>query len=204
MGKSLIEVYVEKIEGVWFGSAYEGEKLYATWFGPDEKGTIKGLQGNLPQNSSSNKVDKPSVFAKRVIAAIKDIYDGNGASSRFPLALDHLPTYTGKVLEAVYSVPVGYATSYGLVAKAVGGGPRAVGNIMAGNPFAPIVPCHRVVCSDMGLGGYGGGYEGVDNKLALLRREKRGYASKKKIAVKGGSLQVFPVELILQKADKHT
>jgi hypothetical protein len=56
----------------------------------------------------------------------------------------------------------------------------------------------------MGLGGYGGGYEGVDNKLALLRREKRGYASKKEITIKGGNMQVFPVELILQKADKHT
>jgi len=199
----LIEVYVEKIEGVWFGSAYEGEKLYATWFGPEEKGTIKGLQGILPRNSSFKKVDKPSALGNRVIAAIKGVYDGKGTSSRFQLALDHLPTYTGRVLEAVYSVPVGYATSYGLVAKAVGGGARAVGNTMAGNPFAPIVPCHRVVCSDMGLGGYGGGYEGVDNKLALLRREKRGYASRKEIPVKGGNMQVFPVELVLQKADRH-
>lgn len=199
----MIEVYVEKIEGVWFGSAYEGEKLYATWFGPDEKGTIKGLQGNLPRNSSFKKVGKPSAFATRIIAAIKDVYDGKGSSSRFPLAVNHLPTYTGRVLEAVYSVPVGYATSYGLVAKAVGGGARAVGNIMAGNPFAPIVPCHRVVCSDMRLGGYGGGYEGVDNKLALLRREKRGYTSRKEIPVEGGNVPVFPVELVLQKADKH-
>ena len=46
--------------------------------------------------------------------------------------------------------------SYGQVAKVTSSGPRAVGNAMRGNPYAPQVPCHRVVASDGTIGGFGG------------------------------------------------
>jgi O-6-methylguanine DNA methyltransferase len=103
------------------------------------------------------------------------------------------------VIDAVSKVPIGYATSYGEVAKAVGGGPRAVGQIMARNPFAPVCPCHRVLRSDLTLGGYGGG---LDVKLAFLKREKRGYKSEKEIPLNGKKLRVFPVELAIRKAEE--
>jgi O-6-methylguanine DNA methyltransferase len=106
-----------------------------------------------------------------------------------------LPAYTKKVLKATSVIPLGYVTSYGSIAKAVGGGPRAVGNVMASNPFAPIVPCHRVVKSDFTLGGYGGGLKA---KIELLGREKRGFSSSREIEVDGGQLQVFPVEHVLR------
>jgi hypothetical protein len=67
---------------------------------------------------------------------------------------------------------------------------------MAANPFAPVVPCHRVVRSDFTLGGYGGG---LDVKLAILTREKRGYKVEQKIPVDGKKLRVFPVEFVLRK-----
>ena len=128
------------------------------------------------------------------------MYDGKDVSQSFPLATEHLPAYTQRVLEMTYLIPVGYVASYGSIAKAVGGSPRAVGNIMAANPFAPIVPCHRVVSSDFTLGGYGGG---LDVKLAFLVREKRGYASQREILVGGKKLQVFPVEFVLDKLKKN-
>jgi len=96
-------------------------------------------------------------------------------------------------------IPVGYATSYGSISKAAGGSPRAVGNVMAANPFAPIVPCHRVVSSDFTLGGYGGG---LTAKLEFLIREKRGYTSAREIAVGDKKLQIFPVERVLRKLGK--
>ncbi len=86
-------------------------------------------------------------------------------------------------------IPLGYVTSYGAIAKAVGGSPRAVGNVMASNPFAPIVPCHRVVKSDLTLGGYGGG---LKVKVELLSREKRGFSSLKTGAGGWRSLHGFP------------
>jgi len=194
----LVEVYVKEAENVWFGVAYEREKIFATWFGPDRKEAEEGLLRSMLRKITFQKVEKPSAFGNRVVAVLKNVYDGKDVSSRFSFAMEHLPKYTGKVLGAVYSIPIGYATSYGLIAKAVGGGARAVGNVNARNPFAPLVPCHRVVCSDFSLGGYGGG---VPMKVALLRREKRGYTSKREVALKDGKLQVFPVELVLKKVD---
>ena len=112
----------------------------------------------------------------------------------FHLALNRLPVYTQKTLKATAKIPLGYVASYGSIAKAVGGGPRAVGNVMASNPFAPIIPCHRVVKSDFTLGGYGGG---LKVKLELLSREKRGFSSSTEVEVNGRILQVFPVEYSL-------
>jgi alkylated DNA nucleotide flippase Atl1 len=65
---------------------------------------------------------------------------------------------------------------------------------MASNPFAPIVPCHRVVKTDLKLGGYGGG---LRVKVELLSREKRGFSHSKQVQVDGGSLKVFPAEYVL-------
>jgi len=195
----MVDVYVEEEGGVWFGVAYDGDKVCATWFGRDQEQTLKGLRGSLPRGASHQQTTKPSAFAKNVIATIKNIEAGKDATSRFKLATEHLPAYTAKVLEAAYLIPTGYVSSYGGIAKAVGGGPRAVGNIMAGNPFAPIVPCHRVIASDFGLGGYAGGLKA---KLAMLKRESRGFKENKDIPVKGGKLRIYPVEMVLKKATK--
>ena len=71
---------------------------------------------------------------------------------------------------------------------------------MANNPFAPIVPCHRVVCSDFSLGGFGGGYgEGVKTKREMLKREERGFREPKRVKVNGEALAVFPVGFVLER-----
>jgi hypothetical protein len=69
---------------------------------------------------------------------------------------------------------------------------------MAANPFAPIVPCHRVVRSDFTLGGYGGG---LNLKAEILTREKRGNNVPKKIPVMSKRLRIFPVEFALAKLE---
>ena len=50
---------------------------------------------------------------------------------------------------------------------------RAVANACAKNPYAPKIPCHRVIRSDGGLGGYSG-LGGIKQKLRLLKSEKKG------------------------------
>jgi len=97
-------------------------------------------------------------------------------------------------------IPLGYVSTYGAVAKAVGSGSRAVGNVMAGNIFVPLVPCHRVVKADLSLGGYGGG---LKTKYKLLMKEKRGYIGSKNFLIKNGEvLQIYPVEITLDKISK--
>ena len=76
--------------------------------------------------------------------------------------------------EAVYAVvrriPRGETRSYRWVAKQLGhqGLARAVGNALHRNPYAPHIPCHRVVRSDGSLGGYA---KGPARKKALLQQE---------------------------------
>lgn len=78
--------------------------------------------------------------------------------------------FSALVLNGLKRVPKGYVTTYQLLARAVGRprAARAVGNALHGNPDAPVVPCHRVVCSDGSLGGYA---FGSAKKTALLKKE---------------------------------
>jgi methylated-DNA-[protein]-cysteine S-methyltransferase len=75
-----------------------------------------------------------------------------------------------KVLSKLQEVPRGAVISYQALGAAAGApkGARAVGNAMHNNPVPIYVPCHRVIASDGGLGGYGGG---ALRKLQLLRSE---------------------------------
>jgi len=193
--KVMIEIYSQNLDGVWFGVACAKQQIVASSFSPSQQLTLHNILTAIPYNTPFQVFHEPSAFAKETFASLKKIYDGENVNVNFPLAYAHLPTYTQKVLKATLRVPLGYITSYGLIAKAVGGGPRAVGNIMASNPFAPIVPCHRVVKSDFTLGGYGGG---LKVKVELLSREKRGFSRSKDIRVNGRSLTVFPAEYALK------
>jgi len=67
-----------------------------------------------------------------------------------------------RVYDAISSIPSGCVSTYGLVAKAIGcGAVRAVGQALRRNPYAPRVPCHRVIASDLTLGGFRGKRGGV-------------------------------------------
>jgi len=72
------------------------------------------------------------------------------------------------------SIPKGKVTTYGLIAKKLRTRAyRAVGNACRKNPYAPRVPCHRVVRSDGTIGGFGGKTKGknIERKIQLLRKE---------------------------------
>lgn len=196
----MVSVYTREIDGVWFGVAYEGEQIFATTFGSSNtEKTVQGLLNCIPSNIASAYSEEASPFAERVVALLKDMYDGKEVINNFSFAVERLSSYFQRVVKVVSLIPLGYASSYGAVAKVAGGSPRAVGRVMALNPFAPIVPCHRVVGSDFSLRGYGGG---LNVKFAFLKRESRGYVSSKEIPVNGKKLPVFPVELALSKAEK--
>ena len=72
------------------------------------------------------------------------------------------------------SIPKGKVTTYGLIARKLNTSAyRAVGNACRNNPYAPRVPCHRVVRSDGSVGGFGGKTSGknVEKKIRMLRTE---------------------------------
>ncbi|MGB9853448.1 MAG: MGMT family protein [Candidatus Bathyarchaeales archaeon] len=192
----MMSLYIENLEGVWFGVACNEEKVFATAFAFNQSQVLQNLLINIPFNVPFQHSEEVSSFAEHVISALRDIYYGKDVSRKFFLAVEHLSSYAKKVLEIVALIPVGYMVSYGSVAKVAGGSPRAVGRAMASNPFPLIVPCHRVVASNLSLGGYGGG---LNVKLEILSRERRGHSTKRGISVNGEKLQVFPVELLLSR-----
>lgn len=74
-----------------------------------------------------------------------------------------------KLYKLLSQIPQGRITTYKELAKKLETkGYRAVGQIVGKNPNAPQVPCHRVVGSDGGIGGYA---FGLDKKIALLTSE---------------------------------
>ena len=107
-----------------------------------------------------------------VRAAIEQLCDyGAGDLKEFDLVLRPTGTeFQMKVWDALTSIPYGTTTSYGAIAHAIGrpGSGRAVGAAVGSNPIAIVIPCHRVIGSNGALTGFGGG---LDNKVALLRRE---------------------------------
>ncbi|KAJ5153086.1 Winged helix-turn-helix transcription repressor DNA-binding [Penicillium canariense] len=85
-----------------------------------------------------------------------------------------LTPYRRRVYRVLLSVPPGRWTTYSAMATYLGSSARAVGNAMRTNPFAPEVPCHRVLAADGSLGGYKGEWR-VSKHLGngSFRDEKR-------------------------------
>ena len=95
------------------------------------------------------------------------------ASSRLPLDI-RATAFQRRVWTHLQSIPFGATQSYGQVAKAIGQpqATRAVARACATNRIAVAIPCHRVVRSDGGMGGY---RWGTQRKKALLEIEQRGH-----------------------------
>jgi methylated-DNA-[protein]-cysteine S-methyltransferase len=193
----VIEIYVKNVNGTYFATALMDGEILRSTFSAGQETTVENVLGSFALGTPVILFSHAPPWLNALFAALRDIYDGKEVNFKFALAASDLPDYTQKVLKATASIPAGYVTSYGAIAKAVGGGARAVGNVMASNPFPPIVPCHRVVKSDLGLGGYGAG--GLRVKLEFLMREQRGFSEPREIDVGGGCLRVFPVEYVLRK-----
>ncbi len=95
-----------------------------------------------------------------------------GDRRRFDLPLDWslVRGFAQGVLRATAGVPFGSVTTYRQMAEAAGSprASRAAGNALGSNPIPIVVPCHRVLHSGGGLGGYAGG---LDRKRFLLSLE---------------------------------
>lgn len=82
------------------------------------------------------------------------------------------PEFYQRVWRACAEVPKGEVRSYGWIAKRIGSprSARAVGQALAKNPFAPAIPCHRIVSSTGAMTGYSAS-GGIKAKLRLLAAE---------------------------------
>lgn len=102
--------------------------------------------------------------------AVRALLAGQPVKDPPPLDLSNGTMFQQAVWEALQGIPAGQTLSYGEVARRVGkpGAARAVGAACGANPIPVLVPCHRVLASGGGLGGF---TAGVDWKRRLLARE---------------------------------
>lgn len=150
---------------------------YQTPFGPGwlvwSGGELQEVR--LPgQSRHHTPVARPPVEVAALAADLSRYFAGRGPAPILPELAERAATpFLRCVYRVVAAIPAGSTLTYAEVAREAGrpGAARAVGRAMATNPFPILVPCHRVVGSGGGLGGYGGG---LDMKRALLEMERRG------------------------------
>lgn len=123
---------------------------------------LPGTGGEADPSPAAGLHEDAPAWVADLAADLQRYFSGGGADlSRWLDRLDRsgITPFQKKVYAIVAAIPPGETMSYGEVAAQAGspGGARAVGRAMATNPWAPIVPCHRVVPASGGLGGYGGG-----------------------------------------------
>lgn len=193
----MLQIYTKKAANAWLSIACVEKQIFTASFADTESTVLHKILENLPYNLPFQVFLTPTGFVESTFTLMDNILEGKDTNLNVNLMTQRMPQYTKRVLKAVMKIPVGYVASYGSVAKVTKGGPRAVGNIMAGNIFAPIIPCHRVVKSDFSLGGYA---SGLKVKHQLLTKEKRGFTKPIDIKLGEGSMQVFPVEYALKES----
>jgi len=186
----MLRLYRKKIGKTWFAAALDDNKIIATNFAGNGKDALQHLLKSLSHEAPFKTMENPDETAEEVFKAMSCILEGKDISFNFELDMNRLPRTTRRVLEVMSLIPTGYVTTYGSLAKAVGTGPRVSGHACATNPFAPIIPCHRVVASDLSLHGYGGG---LKLKWEILQKENRGYKEASKVKLKERELSLFPI-----------
>lgn len=175
-------------------SSLESDLLGPIYLASTEKG-ICAIDFNLSERAFTRKLKKdfPCEIVKddrknrKALSQLREYL--HGELMEFDLALDLRGTrFQRKVWSVLREIPYGETRSYKDVAKAVGlpKAYRAVGGANGANPVPIVVPCHRVVESNGGLGGYG---QGLRLKRKLLEFEKAHGPAKRerKLKERGGS-----------------
>ncbi len=158
-------------------------KLYCSVFN-----TAAGWVGILSSTSGLRRVILPRKSAREVRELLADAVPApddtadlaarfqaffSGHRVDFPDRLDFsgATPFQRRVWRAARQIPYGQTRSYQWVASQIGqpGAARAVGQALAKNPFPVIIPCHRVLASGGGLGGFSAG---IEMKKLLLDLEK--------------------------------
>lgn len=126
----------------------------------------------LPDPARPKTTDPTPHWVRDLLSRLEAYWHGGMPVSAGSLWEDAGRTdFEREVYRIVSQIPAGTTRTYGSVAVEAGRprAARAVGACMARNPFAPIIPCHRMVGSDGRLRGYAGG---LDMKRRLLEMER--------------------------------
>lgn len=151
--------------GEWVVAATPRGLVRLAFAGEDEDAILDDL---------SRRVSPRVLYAPKRLDDVRRELDEyfDGRRRAFDVALDWslVQGFNLRVLRATARIPYGSVSTYKDMARSAGSpaAARAAGNALHNNPIPIVVPCHRVLHSGGGLGGYGGG---LDMKERLLRLE---------------------------------
>lgn len=139
--------------------------ICAIELGDSPEETIEHLARRFPDHTG----ERDDAALAEWLAAVVGTIDGRRPWLDAPLDFQGTP-FQRRVWERLCAIPVGATATYSSLARELGDPDalRAVAGACAANPLAVIIPCHRVLRSDGGLGGY---RWGIERKRALLLRE---------------------------------
>jgi AraC family transcriptional regulator of adaptative response/methylated-DNA-[protein]-cysteine methyltransferase len=140
-------------------------------FGESEEELVESLEQEYP-SSVRRPMEKP--YSEQFAAwmqALSNYLDGDRILQKLPVVI-HGTAFQMKVWSYLQTIPAGSVQSYSEVAQAIGHpkAVRAVASACAANRIALVIPCHRVIRGDGGLGGY---RWGLDRKRTLIDSERR-------------------------------
>ena len=149
----------------------ERDRLMASSFGSKPK----TLERHLVEYSTKLGERTPTLCNHWITQEMIRRFEGAKNPKDVRLNRSFVSTHQGKVCAVLEKIPLGKVTTYGLVSKHIGSGPRAVGGAVGSNPWSIFVPCHRVVTGSLTIGNYSMcgtlGEEGSITKRDLLMRE---------------------------------
>lgn len=134
----------------------------------EEDGAITALTWGEDRGSSDSGAASSPLLAQAA-SQLEEYFAGTRKDFDLPLA-PRGTDFQKQVYRAMLEIPYGETRSYGEIAKALDGCARAVGSACGSNPIPVIIPCHRVLASGGGRGGYSG-KGGLDTKKQLLDLE---------------------------------
>jgi methylated-DNA-[protein]-cysteine S-methyltransferase len=171
IGENSLKYAIFKTRWGYFGLAGTEETLFRTCLpGPRRNRIESQLLAALGTGQYDKSLLRP--LQQRISAYFE------GAAVSFdpdiPIALGGFSRFASSVLTACREIEFGQVVTYSELGREIGrpGAARAVGNVLARNPLPLIIPCHRVVRSDGGLGGFSAP-GGTDLKRRLLELEQQ-------------------------------
>ncbi len=164
---------IETCKGIVFFS-YTNKGLYSLrfpWKNLPEAARITETENNLP-------------WVENFTNCVQNYFLGKNVDfTSFPIDYSDVPLFSAEVLKKTHLVPYNKITSYGALAAATDS-PRAyrgVGRVLARNRLPLVIPCHRVIKTDGGLGGFS---SGLSWKTFMLELEGNSFVTEKSIGQK--------------------
>jgi O-6-methylguanine DNA methyltransferase len=165
-----VESYHSPLGRIWFASDHEGLVCVQM---PSRDGKAR-LQEKISRHCGNPRIEDRGKINAGFLVELEEYFSGTLRDFETPACPSGTP-FQKRVWRLLHRIPYGRTRTYRDLATDLGipQGPRAVGQANGRNPVSLVIPCHRVIASDGGLGGYS---SGIEHKRFLLEWEHRNKA----------------------------